>query len=63
MTGSALRSLDSGGLTVVVGHAVTESGTVEAVDGRLGGRALFADTGAWTQEGMPFPVLDVPFGP
>lgn len=49
------------GLTVVVGHAVTASRTVEAVTGRLGGVALFADTGAWTDEGGDFPVLDLPF--
>ncbi len=47
------------GLTVVVGHAVTESGVPETVEGRLGGRAVFADTGFWLGAGAA-PVIEIP---
>jgi hypothetical protein len=49
------------GLTVVVGHAVTASRTVETVEGRLGGRAVFADTGSWLDPAMPAGTYDIAF--
>lgn len=48
------------GLTVVVGHAVTESRTVETTRGRLGGTAVFADTGFWSDGTRDCPRLELP---
>lgn len=48
------------GLTVVVGHAVTPSRTVETVRGRRGGRAVFADTGFWSDPAGACPAVDLP---
>lgn len=46
------------GLTVVVGHVVTQSRSVERLTGRRGGTAIFADTGVCHTPGAQFPIVD-----
>lgn len=48
------------GMTVYVGHDIREAGRITTLTGRLGGRAVCLDTGAWLAGGITWLDLEWP---